>query len=462
MIPTRACFGTFTDSPVRHSIPHIARLAAVLTLLCAVPAVGSVRLIRVGTFVEPVYVTAPGGDTSRVFVVERGGRVRLIVGNQLLPQPYLDIRRRVSQADGPGDERGLMSLAFAPDFTRSGLFYVYYTTPNPRHPKASNVVLDEYRARPGASRVDPATRRQVMMLPGGHQHFGGQIAFGPDRFLWVGPGDGRGPGDPQRRAQNLSRLHGKILRIDPNAQRRTLIAHGNPFTSRARGKLVWASGLRNPYRFSFDRVTGDLAIGDVGQNVVEEIDFVSTKAGLGKGANFGWSVLEGKYRFRRDPTVTLRPARRREQPPRYVAPAIEHLHSRGWCAVVGGYVVRDPALPELVGRYVYGDFCRGRINSAVLRDGRRSIPTPLGLTVPLLSSFGEDGCGRVYVTSLTGPVYRLGTSGRCAGAAPTPWPTPANRTRTQPKPAAPGEFFGSLSAETNVLTGARIGVTDAD
>lgn len=423
-----------------------------LALISAAPAVGSVRLVRVGTFVEPVYVTAPGGDTNRIFVVERGGRIRLLVRNQVLPQPYLDIRRRVSQADGPGDERGLMSLAFAPDFDRSGLFYVYYTTPNRRHPNANNVVLDEYRAAPGATRVDPSTRRQVMMLPGGHQHFGGQIAFGPDGFLWVGPGDGRGPGDPQRRAQNLSRMHGKILRIDPKAHRHTLIAHGNPFRSRARGKLVWASGLRNPYRFSFDRVTGDLAIGDVGQNVVEEIDFVSKKAGLGKRANFGWSLLEGKYRFRRDPTVTLRPARRHEQPPRYVAPAIEHLHSRGWCAVVGGYVVRDPELPELAGRYVYGDFCRGRINSAVLRDGRRATPTPLGLTVALLSSFGEDGCGRVYVTSLNGPVYRLASSGRCAGPAPTPWPTPAQRAHAQPTPSLPFTFLGSFSAESLSLT----------
>jgi Glucose / Sorbosone dehydrogenase len=440
---------------VRRSALHIAHLVVAVTLLSAVPATGSVRLIRVGTFIEPVYVTAPGGDTSRVFVVERGGRIRILIANQLLPQPYLDIRQRVSQADGPGDERGLMSMAFAPDFARSGRFYVYYTTPTRRHPKANNVVLDEYHARPDATQVDPATRRQVLMLPGGHQHFGGQIAFGPDGFLWVGPGDGRGPGDPQRRAQNLSRMHGKILRINPRATR-GLGVQNNPFAGRRRGKLVWASGLRNPYRFSFDRVTGDLSIGDVGQNVAEEIDFVSKKAGLGKGANFGWSLLEGRYRFRRDPTVTLRPARRRELPPRYVAPAIEHLHSRGWCAVVGGYVVRDPALPDLAGRYVYGDFCRGRINIAVLRDGQRSVPKPLGLTVPLLSSFGEDGCGRVYVTSLNGPVYRLGTSGRCAGPAPTPWPTPPGLKQADPARTPVVEFpgFGALSASRTRMNSA--------
>ena len=385
--------------------------------LC-VPASGAVRLVRVGVFDQPVYVTAPPGDTHRVFVVERTGTIRAIVDGKARLTPFLNIRKRVSQPPGPSDERGLLSMSFAPDYATSGRFYVYHTTRQRRHPEASNIELDEYRAiPPGSLIVRLATRRRVLALPALSQHFGGQIAFGPDGMLWLGPGDARGPGDPLRNGQNRWRLQGKLLRIDPRPGH-PLAPAGNPYRRGGGAKLVWASGLRNPYRFSFDRQTGDLAIADVGQNVVEEVDFVSRRGGLGRGANFGWSRLEGRYRFRAANPMKLRPARRSELPRRYVAPALEHLHRRGWCAVVGGYVVRDPALPELAGRYVYGDFCRGRIVAAKLRAGRRAVSRPTNLTVELLSSFGEDGCGRVYVTSLKGPVYRLASTGECAAEAP--------------------------------------------
>ncbi len=414
-------------------------LAVSITLLALAAQGLAVRLVRVGTFDEPVFVTAPPGDTRRVFVVERTGTVRIVVDGHAIPRPFVDLRSRVSQPTSPSDERGLLSIAFAPDYARSGRLYVAHTVRRSRPAETSDMVVDEYRASPpDAARVDPGTRRRVLRLHAARVHFGGQIAFGPDGMLWLGPGDGRGPGDPLRSGQNRSRLQGKILRIDPRPGRR-LAAPGNPFMRGGGAKLVWAYGLRNPYRFSFDRLTGDLTIGDVGQSLVEEIDFVARNTRDWKGANFGWSVMEGRYLFRPATPLQLRPARRRELPRRYVAPVIEHLHSRGWCAIIGGYVVRDRALPELYGRYVYGDFCRGRINAAKLRPGRRATPRPTALRVPLLSSFGEDGCGRVYVTSLNGPVYRLASSGRCAGPAPTPFQVPiVNAPKSPPTPPQVG------------------------
>jgi glucose/arabinose dehydrogenase len=452
------------------SFPVPYRTVAFACFLLALPSQGAaaLRLIPVGTFDEPVYVTAPPGDTSRVFIVERAGTIRVMIDGTTSARPFLNLRRRVSRPRGPGDERGLTSMAFAPDYATSGRFYVYYTVARRGKAGSSNVLVEEYRANPpGGVVADPRTRRRILALQGGVQHFGGQIAFGPDGMLWIGPGDGFGPGDPKRNGQNRGQLRGKILRVDPRPRRR-LAAPGNPFSARGGSRLVWAYGLRNPYRFSFDRLTGDLIIGDVGQNVVEEINFVKRGSGWGRGANFGWSVLEGRYRFHQKAPMRLRPARRRELPRRYTAPVIEHLHSRGWCAIIGGYVVRDPALPSLAGHYVYGDFCRGRINVARLRAGRRAAPRPTRFRVQLLSSFGEDGCGRVYVTSLTGPVYRLGDSGACgiqAGApaltadpaatpTTTPGPSPSTRTAADVSvPATPADEwpFATRLGDQSVL-----------
>ena len=415
-----------------------------LLVALAPQGLARVRLVRVGVFDEPVFVTAPPGDTHNVFIVERAGTVQVIVNGRTAARPFMDLRSLVSQPTRPSDERGLMSLAFAPDYATSGRLYVSHTVRRSRPAGTSDLVIDEYRAWPrGVLRVNPATRRRVLRLHGDRVHFGGQLAFGPDGMLWFGPGDGRGPGDPLRSGQDRSQLHGKILRLDPRPGRR-LAPAGNPFLRGGGAKLVWAYGLRNPYRFSFDRLTGDLAIGDVGQSLVEEIDFVARNTRLWKGANFGWSVMEGRYRFQRATPLDLRPARRRQLPRRYVAPVIEHLHSRGWCAIIGGYVVRDRALPELYGRYVYGDFCRGRINAARLRPGRRARPRDIGLRVPLLSSFGEDGCGRVYAASLNGPVYRLTGSGRCAGQAATPFAIPAviaSKPTPTPQPPVNMDWF---------------------
>jgi glucose/arabinose dehydrogenase len=393
-------------------------------------AEGAPALAQVGTFTRPVYVVAPPLDTRDVYVVERGGTVRLLVDGVRRGTPFLDIRNLVQTSDSREDERGLLSIAFAPDYVQSGRFYAYYTSRKPPAARAGDVVIDEFRRSAANPEVaDPATRRTLVAIDHDdyQNHNGGQLAFGPDGMLYAGTGDGGGGGDPLGSGQSTGSLLGKVLRLDvrPGA---ALALADNPFG--AAGPQAWAMGFRNPFRFSFDRLTGDLAIGDVGQDEVEEIDFVTKAAGLGRGGNFGWNILEGSNRYSAD-----RPARSDEFPAGYIAPLIEHAHSSGWCSITGGYVMRDPALPELYGRYVYGDYCRGELWSAVLAPSGATGDGPTGLRVTGLSSLGEDGCGRLYATSIDGPVYRLATTGACAGPAPVPFPAPQGPTGT---PSGPG------------------------
>jgi glucose/arabinose dehydrogenase len=349
-----------------------------------------VRLVAIGRFDQPLYVTSPPGDRRRQFVVEQDGRIFVIRGGRRLPRPFLDIRGQVLS----GGEQGLLSLAFAPDYARSRLFYVYFTGRDGRQ----NVVA--YRAA-SADRADGGSARLVLRMedPEGN-HNGGLLLFGPDGLMYIGTGDGGGANDQhgsRGNAQSLGSLLGKILRIDPRPSggRPYRIPASNPFVGRAgaRGE-IYSYGLRNPWRFSFDRRTGDLSIGDVGQDAVEEVDFV--RRGRGKAANFGWRPFEGNRRIFDEPA------------PGAIRPVITHSHDDGWCSITGGVVVRDPALPALAGRYVYGDLCEGRIRAARLRSGRhttgRVLPLP---AVQGLSSFGEDAQGRVYATSIEGPVYRL-------------------------------------------------------
>jgi glucose/arabinose dehydrogenase len=349
-----------------------------------------VRLAAVGRFDAPLYVTSPPGDERRVFVVEQGGRVMVVRGGRTLSRPFLDITSQVRS----GREQGLLSVAFAPDYAETRRFYVYFTGQDGRQ----NVV--EYRAA-SADRADADSARVVLRMDDPEaNHNGGLLLFGPDDLLYIGTGDGGGGNDQhgsRGNGQNLSSLLGKILRIDPRASggQPYRTPSSNPFTGRAgaRGE-IYSYGLRNPWRFSFDRRTGDLSIGDVGQDAVEEVSFV--RRGRGRGANFGWRPFEGRTRIFDEPA------------PGAIAPVITHDHDEGWCSVTGGHVVRDASMPALAGRYVYGDFCEGRIRSARLRAGRRVTGRALDLpTVANLSSFGEDARGRVYVTSLSGPVYRI-------------------------------------------------------
>jgi len=356
----------------------------------AAAAARGVRLRKLGDFTAPVYVTSPPGDRRRQFVVEQGGRVMLVRDGRKLDTPFLDIRGQVTS----GGEQGLLSIAFAPDYADSGRFYVYYTD------QASDQRIVEYTRR-DADRADRGSARLVLQMPDSESnHNGGLLLFGPDRLLYVGTGDGGGGGDRHGRrgnGQDLGSLLGKILRIDPRAGggRAYQVPRGNPFTGRsgARGE-IYAYGLRNPWRFSFDRTTGDLAIGDVGQNEYEEIDFV--RKGKGRGANFGWRPFEGRERYTPG-----------ESAPGHVEPVIVRTHSAGNCSITGGVVVRDRGLPGLRGRYVFGDFCKGRVESARLSRGRARGVRRTSLKVESLSSFGEDAQGHVYAVSLDGPVYRI-------------------------------------------------------
>ena len=349
-----------------------------------------VRLRSIGRFDSPVYVTSPPGDRRRLFVVEQAGRIRVLVGGKRRSAPFLDIRSNVTS----GSEQGLLSMAFAPDYARSGRFYVYYTD------NSGSQRVVEYK-RASAERAAAGSARLVLrMADPESNHNGGLLLFGPDKHLYIGTGDGGGAGDQhgsRGNAQDLGSPLGKILRIDPAASgsRPYTVPGDNPFVARD-GALaeIYSYGLRNPWRFSFDRSTGDLSIGDVGQNEVEEIDFV--RRGRGRGANFGWRPFEGRSRFAPG-----------ESAPGHVPPVITRSHGQGWCSITGGVVVRDPALTGLRGRYLFGDFCQERILSARLAPGRASSVRGTSLRVPSLSSFGEDARGRVYATSLSGPVYRL-------------------------------------------------------
>jgi glucose/arabinose dehydrogenase len=355
----------------------------------AAAAARGVRLRKVADFDAPVYVTSPPGDRARQFVVEQGGRVMVVRDGHKLRAPFLDIRSLVTA----GGEQGLLSVAFAPDYATSGLFYVYYTD------KGGDQRIVEYE-RASADRADPGSARVVLRMPDQESnHNGGLLLFGPDDLLYVGTGDGGGGGDqhgPRGNAQNLGSLLGKILRIDPRAGggRAYQVPPDNPFVGRAgaRGE-IYSLGLRNPWRFSFDRRTGDLSIGDVGQDAYEEIDFVAR--GKGRGANFGWRPFEGRSRYTEG-----------ESAPRAIAPVIVRAHADGNCSITGGVVVRDRAL-SLRGRYLFGDFCRGRIESARLTPGRARDVRATSLKVSSLSSFGQDAQGRVYVVSVEGPVYRI-------------------------------------------------------
>jgi glucose/arabinose dehydrogenase len=349
-------------------------------------AASSVRLARIGSFEQPTYVTAPKGDKRRLFVVEQEGTIRLLVNRKKRSKPFLDISADVNCCG----ERGLLSMAFAPDYADSGRFYVYFTGEN------GDIRVQQFTRSSNSEVADKGSRREVVRI--GHSQFpnhnGGQLQTGPDGMLYLGTGDGGGGGDTLRSGQSLGTLLGKLLRIDPRPGGGYKIPTDNPFRgqSGARGE-IWSYGLRNPYRFTFDRKTDALAIGDVGQDVWDEVDFPAKR---GRGANFGWSVFEADERFRSGSA------------PGHVKPVIKsRLHQNGNCALIGGYVVRDSSLKALNGRYVWGDNCNPAIYSAKLSTGGASTKRSTGLRVSSLSSFGEDGLGRVYATSLGGSVYRL-------------------------------------------------------
>jgi glucose/arabinose dehydrogenase len=355
---------------------------------------GGVALKQIGSFEAPVYVSGAPGFPKLLFVVEQTGRVIVLNGDRRLPRPFLDLRSAV----GYGGEEGLLSIAFPPDYRESGRFYVYYTD------KGGDIRVDEFSRR-SPVRAARGSRRAVIRIPHpvNANHNGGQLQFFGN-LLYLGTGDGGSGGDPSNNAQNRNVLLGKLLRIDPRASgdRPYSIPPSNPFVGRPGRDEIYSYGLRNPFRFSFDTVTAArprIAIGDVGQDQFEELDYATV--GAANGANFGWDAFEGFAPYTEFNGST-------PDPGGTVKPIFAYRHSRGdSCSIIGGYVVADRRLRSLFKRYVYADLCEGKLRSLVPHLKRASDDHPLGLSVESPSSFGEDERGRIYVCSLAGPVYRL-------------------------------------------------------
>lgn len=383
--------------PIR-SLPR-CRAALLLPLLAAAcsdedgpttpQADGTLALEVVTDQLEsPVYLTTPPGDPDRLFILEKAGRVRVVHDGILMEEPFLDITAETS-AEG---ERGLLGLAFHPQYAANGRFFVHHTDID------GDTRLLRYEAA-SANLADPASATVLLQVEQPFSnHNGGQIAFGPDGMLYVGLGDGGSGGDPAGNGQDPSTLLGAILRLDVDAASPYAVPADNPFVDDPDGAdEVWAYGLRNPWRFSFDRVRGDLYIGDVGQSQVEEVSVQA--AGSAGGDNYGWNVMEGSRCFEADSCDTSG----------LVLPVHEYEHPEG-CSITGGYVYRGSALSWMEGRYLFGDFCAGFIRSFVLSGGDATDVTDhtaeLG-DVGRLASFGEDADGELYVLDIQGVVYRI-------------------------------------------------------
>jgi glucose/arabinose dehydrogenase len=368
-----------TAAPATTKAPPTTAVAA-RTATSAQFQAARVRLVRVAQLEQPVAMSVrPGDDT--LYLVEQVGRVRAVRDGRLDPTPVLDISAEVTA----GGEQGLLGLAFSPD---GRYLYLAYTDRDGNH-QVSEFTMDSQRADRGSERSllhfdDPFPN-----------HNGGQLAFGPDRRLYIAFGDGGGAGDPLGNGQSLGTLFGKILRIDPRPAggRPYGVPSDNPFVGRDGARPeIWDYGLRNPWRFSFDAATGDLWIGDVGQNTYEEIDH--EPAGEG-GRNYGWNRREGLHAFNGG-----------DKPEGAVDPVIEYSHPGG-CTVIGGFVYRGRRIPGLQGAYLYGDYCAGWVRAARAPGGRIAEQRDLGLQVPSLSSFGADAQGELYALSLGGGVYRI-------------------------------------------------------
>jgi glucose/arabinose dehydrogenase len=281
-------------------------------------------------------------------------------------------------------------MAFAPDYAKSRRFYVYFTDHN------GNIRVQQFqRSKASPDRADRGSRRAVLFVRHPYSnHNGGLLQFGPDGYLYIGIGDGGSEGDPRGYGPNLNTLLAKMLRIQPLPGGGYRSPSSNPFAGKGGRPEIYAYGLRNPWRYSFDSKTGDLYIGDVGQDKYEEIDFARKGAALGR--DYGWSCWEGRHPF----NTSLRC-------PNPTPPVLEYSHAGGACSVTGGVVVRDRRVPALRGRYLYGDYCTGAVRSFRIVNGKATGDRRAAFTVPSLSSFGEDAGGRVYAVSLSGPVYRL-------------------------------------------------------
>ena len=330
-------------------------------------------------FSKPIFLTTAPGQSNRLFIVEQDGKIFFLDQNQQQPRLFLDVSGKLST----GGERGLLGLAFHPQFARNGRFFLNYTRIEDRA-----TVLAEYRM---SSDPDMPSEEESIVLvvpqPYGN-HNGGMITFGPDGYLYLGMGDGGAGGDPENRAQNVEELLGKFLRIDVDGDSPYGIPPDNPFVA-AKGKPeIYALGVRNPWRFSFDRKTGELWAGDVGQNMWEEIHVIK------KGQNLGWRLMEGTHCFN--------PSKDCQTIPGLTLPKTEYAHEKGRCSVTGGYVYRGTNIPALDGTYLFGDFCTGEIWG--FKKGQTQLLFDTDLKI---SSFGEDGEGEVFVVGYEGKIFTL-------------------------------------------------------
>jgi glucose/arabinose dehydrogenase len=334
---------------------------------------------------SPLFLTHAGDGTGQLFIVEQPGTIRIIDQGVLRETPFLDISNRVLS----GRERGLLGLAFHPNHRKNGRFFVNYTR---REDGAT--VLAEYR-RQGLGLQVSAEERTLMVVPQPYaNHNGGMVAFGPDGYLYIGLGDGGSRGDPRNFAQNTQELLGKILRIDVDRDRPYAIPDNNPFVTGGGRPEVFALGVRNPWRFSFDRYGGMLWLADVGQDKWEEVDLVVA------GGNYGWRVMEGTHCYNPNHACS---------PEGLIFPIAEYGHEHGRCAVTGGYVYRGQALPALRGTYLFGDYCSGDLFAISAEANKRhlNVPQVLLQTGLRISSFGEDEAGEVYVVDHKGGLYRV-------------------------------------------------------
>jgi glucose/arabinose dehydrogenase len=378
----------------------LSTLALSIAALAMISGAQAIEAVSIGNFNNPVHVAVAPGEPRLLFVVERPGRIRVLRDHVTLNRPFLDIANIVLGLPdaAAGSEEGLLSVAFAPNYAESGRFYVFFTN------RDGNVEIDEFRRLAGSStQADRTTRRRVLVIPHptAANHNGGQLAFGPDGFLYISVGDGGGGQPPGEPAHQLDNLLGKILRIDPrrDGNRPFRIPNDNPFVGEPGLDAIFAYGLRNPWRLSFDgpRVT----LGDVGQDNWEEVNILSI--GDASGANFGWPEYEGDQVF--DPT--------RPGPDAPTFPIFTYGHSGGRCAIIGGFVVRGPHLPSLTGRYIYGDSCTGQVRSFLPNVATQEATDdgPIGIAaLPGLTSFGRGVRGRIYLAQTSGSggeVFRL-------------------------------------------------------
>ena len=356
------------------------------------PQSNDLRLQPISTsLISPVFMTAPPADTTRLFIVQQGGAIRIfnITSGSLLTDPFLDISLLLSTVG----ERGLLGMTFDPQYDTNRQFYVFYTN------TAGNIVIARYlRDAVNANLADSSTATLLLTVahPTFSNHNGGMLAFGLDGCLYAGLGDGGGGGDPNNNAQSLSLPLGKILRLDPtDGSACTFGSTINPFNS-----LIWSRGLRNPWRFSFDRQTHDLYIGDVGQGAREEIN-VSPAPNAGRGLNYGWRLMEGTLCF--NPSNNCNTGG-------LTLPVLDYPHLSGACSVTGGYVYRGPTVPALQGTYFYADFCAGFVRSFRYQNNQPTEQTEWPLLSPpggFVTSFGEDAAGELYVMTQGGGLFKF-------------------------------------------------------